>query len=282
MAAATKSRARKGPAGDPDGEGGGADLGAASGGQGGQGQRQPEGVRQVGQLFDLSTSTGRYGRLVLGVEGGVEQLGQKVVVPLRARRSSQPHLAPQGFERPELLHAYGTRLLVEQGTDLSRGEAGAHSQPKHLLVGLGELAETTPHLSHVLAVDGDLLPRGFGPVGRLGLVGHDHQAGAVAVLVGGHVAGDPEQPGPEGVGVPRNEELLSMAAREGFRQSLTGVVPVVEPQHQVPHQRSPVGQVSGLPRGGFAPPGGVDSNVVERGHRAGRSCLLTFWFDRLC
>jgi len=66
----------EGPAGDPDGEGGGADLGAASGGQGGQGQRHPEGVRQVGQLFDLSTSAGRYGRPVLGVEGGVEQLRQ--------------------------------------------------------------------------------------------------------------------------------------------------------------------------------------------------------------
>jgi hypothetical protein len=64
------------PVGDPDGESGGADLGAASGGQGGQGQRHPEGVGQVGQLFDLSTSAGRYGRPVLGVEGGVEQLRQ--------------------------------------------------------------------------------------------------------------------------------------------------------------------------------------------------------------
>jgi hypothetical protein len=66
----------EGAAGDPDGESGGADLGAASGGQGGQGQRHPEGVGQVGQLFDLSTSAGRYGRPVLGVEGGVEQLRQ--------------------------------------------------------------------------------------------------------------------------------------------------------------------------------------------------------------
>ena len=36
------------PAGDPDGQGGGADLGAAPGGQRGQGQRHPERVRQVG------------------------------------------------------------------------------------------------------------------------------------------------------------------------------------------------------------------------------------------
>ena len=71
-------------AGDPGGQSGGPDLGAATGGQGRPRQRLPESIRQSRQVFDLSPGAGRHGGPVLGVEGGIKELGQEVLVPLRA------------------------------------------------------------------------------------------------------------------------------------------------------------------------------------------------------